>query len=139
MSKWKAALPAIVIVLAAGYAIPSLLDAPSSFHRQQPESPQKIVQDFLRAVDRGELVLFVYTLHRSYLIPRRVEYVYELDSPTPSVTVHCDLKEPLPVPGQPELEVRAISAELDPYGSIVVTRGHVYGRQDTETDSEGER
>jgi hypothetical protein len=93
-----------------------------------------MLETFLKAVDRGELTLFTTTLGRSEIIPRRVEYIFELDSRLPTTTIHADLKQPMDVPGQPTLEIRAISAELNYGGSIIETKAHVYERQNIDTD-----
>jgi hypothetical protein len=131
---------AVIAIVTASYAIPRLQDAPSSTPGHMPDpairSPKQVVEIFLKAVDRGELILFVYTLNRSLLIPRRVEYDYELDSMVPTVTVYSELKEAIPVPDQPGLEVRDVSAILGRDGSIIETRAHVYGRTDAREPDE---
>jgi hypothetical protein len=123
----------IAIIMMAGYAIPSLLEEPASTPGQRHASPHEVIERFLKAVDRGELTLFLYTLNRAILIPRRVEYVYELDDPTPTVTVYCELKEAVPVPGQPNLVVQAITAVLGYDGSIVETRAHIFNIEAGQT------
>jgi hypothetical protein len=125
-----------VIILVAGYAVPHLQETPSDSpsHIAAPDSrsPKEVVQVFLRAVDRGELTLFHYILNRTILIPRRVEYAYELDHPIPTVTVYSELREAVPVPGQPDMAVRAVTAVLGNDGSIIETRAHIYGREDAQ-------
>lgn len=125
---------ALAVLITVGYAIPRIpedsgeslapLSDPAIF------SPKQVVETFLKAVDRGELTLFIYTLNRSILAPRRVEYVYDLDTLQPKVTVYSELKEAIPVPHQLDLVIRAVSAELDRDGHITETRAHVF----TDTD-----
>lgn len=134
--KWKPGLLAIFITLITGYAIARLVENPLPSPPQQHVPPQQVVDRFLKAVDRGELTLFIYTLNRAILIPRRVEYVYDLDKQTPTVSVYCDLKEGVPVPGQPGMEVRAVTSELDYSGQIVETRAHVFATDDQDDQNQ---
>lgn len=92
------------------------------------DSPREAVQTFLKAVRREELTLFDYTVDSSMIKPTRVEYVYELGSAIPTVTIYAELKKPLDIPGQPHLEVRAVTAVLDFAGGIVSTKAHAYAR-----------
>jgi hypothetical protein len=89
------------------------------------EDPDPVVQRYLDAVDRGELVIFGQTLARSMLIPARVEYVYELSNRTTRIKVYSDLKEPLAVPDQPDCKVLGVSAVLED-GIITEIESHVW-------------
>ncbi|MCB1751647.1 MAG: hypothetical protein KDI74_07975 [Gammaproteobacteria bacterium] len=89
-------------------------------------APQAVVEMFLQAVDRGELVVFDRRISKSMLVPIRIEYVYELKYPVPKVKVYSELREPMPVPGQENCRLRGISATLDAGGSIIETEAHVW-------------
>jgi len=93
------------------------------------DEPREIVQVYLKAVGRGELIVFDQTLDASMLIPVRVEYVYELNNAIPRVKVYAELKQPMPVPGQTDCKVRGVSAVLDDAGSIVEVEIHVWAGQ----------
>ncbi|MBW8371509.1 MAG: hypothetical protein K0M66_11160 [Thiobacillus sp.] len=89
------------------------------------EDPDYLVQRYLDAVDRGELKIFGQTLARSMIVPARVEYVYELSSRTTRIKVHSNLKEPLPVPGQPDCRILGVGAVLED-GIITEIESHVW-------------
>ena len=89
------------------------------------DDPDTLVNDYLKAVDRGELVVFGRRLERAMLVPNRVEYVYELSSRTTRVRIHSNLKEALPVPGQPDCTVRSVSAVIED-GRIIEAESHVW-------------
>lgn len=116
-----------ILAIGASYGLPHLLEAPTKAGCVRPE---EAVGRFLEAVDRGELTLFTAVLHRDDIVPTRVEFLYQLGSSLPTTIVHADLKQPMPVPAQPRLEIRAVSAELDFGGSIIETKAHVYARPD---------
>ncbi|NNL07089.1 MAG: hypothetical protein HKO86_05135 [Gammaproteobacteria bacterium] len=88
--------------------------------------PQEIIESYLRAVDRGEMVVFDTVLDKTMLVPVSVEYVYELDNPTPKIKVYSKLKQSMPVPGQQDCELRAVSAILDADGHILETEAHIW-------------
>jgi hypothetical protein len=89
------------------------------------EDPDYLVQRYLDAVDRGELKLFGQTLARSMIVPARVEYVYELSSRATRIKVHSNLKQPLPVPGQPDCRTLRVSAVMED-GHITEIKAHVW-------------
>jgi hypothetical protein len=88
--------------------------------------PQEIIESYLKAVDRGEMVVFNTVLNKSMLVPVSVEYVYELDGSVPGIKVYSKLKQPMPVPGQQGCELRAVSAILDADGHIIETEAHIW-------------
>jgi hypothetical protein len=98
--------------------------------------PHAIVATYLKAVDRGELIVFDRRLDRSMVAPRRVEYVFEIDSRTPTVKVYADLLQPMAVPHDETCEVRAVSALLDASGKIVETEAHVWQKHRTKSRGE---
>lgn len=132
MNRYHAILLVIsLVIMTVGYATPR---SPEPYLPLKSEcaSPREAVQIFLIAVNRGELTLFSQTLEKSMIIPLRVEYVYELDDPHPTVTVYSELKRQIDVPGHPDLEVRSVTSILDRDGSIVETQAHIYSRHDSD-------
>ncbi|MDT8403578.1 hypothetical protein [Sulfuriflexus sp.] len=94
-------------------------------------APYKIINVFLRAVNRGELIIFDQILDESMLIPLRVEYIYELDSNNQSVKVYSELMQPLPlpVPSGQTLIFHGVSAVLNAKGHIIEVEAHVWPRE----------
>lgn len=101
-----------------------VLEYPREYQASRHE-PHTVVELYLKAIDRGELVLFEQVLERAMLTPSHVEYVYDLNSPVPTVKVYSILAEPLPVPGHEAYEIRGITSTLNAQGAIVETRAHV--------------
>jgi len=119
---------ALFLLAAPWGAVHAALNVPA--HLIDPErpafdDPDTLVHDYLKAVDRGELVVFGRRLERAMLVPNRVEYVYELSSRTTRVRIHSNLKEALPVPGQPDCMVRSVSAVIED-GHIIEAESHVW-------------
>jgi len=90
--------------------------------------PQRVVDIFLEAVDRGDLVVMGRKLDRSMITPARVEYVYELDGRAPVIRIYAHLNQPLSVPDMADCSVKGISATLGSDGHIVETEAHVWPR-----------
>ena len=89
------------------------------------DAPDTLVHRYLEAVDRGELKLFGHTLSRAMIVPVRVEYAYELSDRTTRIRIHANLKAPLPLPGQPDCRVLAVSAVMED-GQITEIESHVW-------------
>lgn len=81
--------------------------------------PQQVVDVFLNAVVRGELVVFGEPLEVDALDPRQVEYVYTLETRLPTVRVHAILNEPFSIPGASNVRGTAVTGVLDWMGRIV--------------------
>ena len=81
--------------------------------------PQQVVDVFMAAVDRGELVVFGVPLAAATLDPRQVEYVYRLQTRLPTVRVHAVLNPPFPIPGVSGVRATAVTGTLDWSGSII--------------------
>jgi hypothetical protein len=81
--------------------------------------PQQVVDVFMVAVDRGELVVFGVPLAASVLVPRQVEYLYSLKSRLPTIRVHAVLNPPIAIPGAPGVRGTAVTGTLDWSGSII--------------------
>lgn len=116
-------------------AVPALLASPVSagiaecaadYVSTHFTRPREVVEAFLDAVDRGELKVFGRVLDRSMVTPIQVEYVYDLDCPTPSISVYSKLTLPISMPQQGNCEARAISAAMSADGHIVETEVHVW-------------
>jgi len=122
----------LAALLDAGHAalnVPGLIDP----ERPRFDDPDNLVHDYLKAVDRGELMVFGRRLDRAMIIPARVEYVYELSSRTTRIRIHSKLKEPMPVPNQPDCQVRSVTVEFEG-GNIIETESHVWFRNEPGQD-----
>jgi len=99
--------------------------APRSIAEPYFTSPRTVIGTFLRAVGRGELLVFGRELVESMITPIHVEYVYELDDPIPSTRVYSRLNRALPLPGCDECRIEGVSAELSLDGRIVDIETHL--------------
>lgn len=117
------ALLQLVLSTSAGAHLPDYL-APND--EQVDLRPAYLVSSFLTAVDREGLAVFGMPLRRGALLPRRVEYVYDLQSRTATRRVYADLLPPLEVPGQQDCEVRGVSVTLSALGKIIESEAHVW-------------
>jgi len=89
------------------------------------EDPDRLVDAFLKAVDRGELTIYGRTLAREMINPIQVEYVYDLLSRKTKLRIHATLEEPLTLPDQPGCRILCISAEMED-GRIVEIESHLW-------------
>jgi hypothetical protein len=89
------------------------------------EDPDRLVDAFLKAVDRGELTIFGRTLEREMINPIQVEYVYDLLSRKTKLRIHATLKEALTLPDHPGCRILCISAEMED-GRIVEIESHLW-------------
>jgi hypothetical protein len=89
------------------------------------EDPDRLVDAFLKAVDRGELTIYGRSLTREMINPTQVEYVYDLLSRKTSLRIHATLKEPLKLRDQPGCRILCISAEMED-GRIVEIESHLW-------------
>lgn len=87
--------------------------------------PYRVVDTFLQAVDRGELVVFGRTLSREMVLPTRIEYSYDLAGRSTDIRIHADLREPIVLSGGAGHRVRCISAAMKD-GHIVEVESHVW-------------
>lgn len=86
--------------------------------------PESVVRGYLAAVDRGELKSFERELGRADINPVRVQYNYLIASGATETRVYSVLKEPMPVPGQPEYQVIGVCSAMEG-GRIIETESHV--------------
>lgn len=103
-----------------------VLKGPHASIRYEFTEPGKVVEIYLKAVDRGELLVFGKKLERRILLPRSVEYIYVIGYRKPRVKVYAVLSRSLPLPGQDGYKIRAVSASLDTRGHITRTEAHVW-------------
>lgn len=123
----KALLLAALLTSTAIDSAQAAIDLPRHLidpDRPQIEEPENIIQRFNEAVDRGELSVFGRRIERSMIVPRRVEYVYDLASRALLVKVYSSLKTPLPVPER-ECKILALGAIMQD-GRIVEIESHIW-------------
>ena len=89
------------------------------------EDPDRVVRQYLQAVDRGEPAVFGPALDRTMIVPVRVEYVYALSSRTTRIQVYSNLKQPLTVPGQTGCQILGVNAVMEE-GHITEIESHVW-------------
>ena len=85
---------------------------------------ESVVRSYLAAVDRGELLTFGRKLNRTDITPVRVQYNYSISSGDMATWVYSTLKNPMPVPEQPEYQVIGVCSAME-NGRIVETESHV--------------
>jgi hypothetical protein len=108
------------------YTFAHILEQPHAPIKPDFSEPHEVIGIYLKAVDRGELIVLDRKLKRTMLIPIRVEYVYELDSAIPRIKVYSKLKQPIPVPEQGTCKIKGVSAILDHNGRIIETEAHIW-------------
>jgi hypothetical protein len=86
--------------------------------------PRRVVQIFLQAVDRGELVVFGEPLTRADIDPQSVDYSFTLGRRLPRILIHSRLEAPFPLPGAPGVRVTAVTGELTADGRILESTLH---------------
>lgn len=92
----------------------------------QPQNKfEEVVEVFLIAVDRGELIVFDKTIARSMLDPVQVKYVYTFNDTDPSISVYSLLKQPLKIPGVDDCSAGGIEVILDVDGTIIDSSVHI--------------
>lgn len=92
----------------------------------QPQNKyEEVVEIFLIAVDRGELIVFDNTITRSMLDPVQVKYVYTFDEDDPTISVYSLLLQPLKIPGVDDCTAGGIEVIMDVDGSIIDSSIHI--------------
>lgn len=112
----------IMLSAAVSAAVPL---RPEDVPEPQFNEPRHIVRLYLIAVARGELHVFTHQISRAMITPVRVEYVYELDDPVPTIRVFSVLTEALPVLHCDVCRVRGVSAVLTPDGRLTNIEAHI--------------
>jgi hypothetical protein len=85
---------------------------------------ESVVRSYLAAVDRGELLSFGRRLSPADITPIRVQYNYQIAGGGMETRVYSELKDPMPVPDQPEYHVIGVCSAMED-GRIVETESHV--------------
>ena len=124
----------VMLFTAGGKALAHVSNMPPSFVEHKFDQPREVIKVFLQAVDRGELIVFEQVIDRSMIVPVEVEYVYQLDSAIPRLSVYAELKQPIPVRDADGCEVHAVSAVLDNAGSIVESVVHIWSGDQRSAD-----
>jgi hypothetical protein len=92
----------------------------------QPENKfDEVVDIFLVAVDRGELIVFDNTISRDILDPVQVKYIYSFNDEDPSISIYSLLKQSLKIPGVDDCTAGAIEVMLDIDGTIIDSSIHI--------------
>jgi len=110
-------------------ALPVAAHVPEQFAPYVDESdlePRAIVRQFLTAVEREGLSAFGLPITADQLVPRRVQYVYDLQTRESTREVYADIQPPLRVPGEEACEIRGISVLMDAFGGILESSAHVW-------------
>ena len=120
-------LIALLVLLALNPAFAAVSVPEYWIDPSQPaiEDPDRLVDAFLKAVDRGELTIYGQTLTREMIDPTQVEYVYDLVSRETRLRVHATLKQALKLRDQPGCRILCISAEMED-GRIVEIESHLW-------------
>lgn len=85
-----------------------------------------LVDRFLAAVEREGLTILGVRIGCDRLVPRRVYYLYDLETGESSQEVYADLQPPIPTPGEEDCEIRGLSVKLDTFGAILESSAHVW-------------
>jgi len=123
---WRRGLVATVflaLVLPAAAHVPEQL---APYVDETDLEPRMIVKQFLAAVERDGLSVFGLVVGTDRLVPRRVQYVYDLETRESVREVYADVRPPMPVPEQDDCEIRGISVLLDAFGAILESSAHVW-------------
>ena len=127
MKKIIIQLTLLILLLASiTYIAAHVTESPTEQKTYHYKNPFEIVSMFYKAVDNNELRAFDKILSREMITPVRVEYLYELGSPTPQINVYSTIKDPIAIPEQPNCKACAITATIDTEGHILKTSVHVH-------------
>jgi len=112
----------------AGNSIASVNISPDYTIKPIPQPQNKfdeVVEIFLIAVDRGDLVVFDNIITRNMLDPVQVKYVYTFNDDDPSISVYSLLLRPLNIPGVDDCTAGGIEVILGVDGSIIDSSIHI--------------
>jgi hypothetical protein len=120
----------LLIIMVAGVLFSAAVSAAAALQSAdipdpQFNEPRHIVRLYLIAVDRGELHIFTHHISKAMISPARVEYIYKLDDPVPTIRVFSVLIEPLSVLHCDECRVHGVSAVLTPDGRLTNIEAHI--------------
>ena len=86
---------------------------------------EKIFKLFLKAVEKGQLIVFDKIIDKESIKPLSVEYVYKADVSSPTVKVYSLLNKTMHHPTVPSYQIKGITAIIDQHGEIIETIVHV--------------
>ena len=113
-----------IAFLSSGYTPVKPIPCQSEAGRQDVVDVESVLNSYLAAVDRGELLTFGRRLSRADINPVRVQYNYLIVGGATETRVYSTLKEPMPVPDQPEYQVIGVCSAME-NGRIAETESHV--------------
>ena len=116
----------IVLLLAiVSFGVIAIMLPPSTTNQPYVfQKPLDVIHLFYDSVDRNELKVFNITINKNNLIPTHVDYSYNLSNSVPVIKVHCQLKEPIPLPKQEGLFISSVTTIME-NGSIIDSIAHV--------------
>ena len=117
-----------VLLFAAGMTFASVKSSSDFVIKPVPQPENKfdeVVEIFLVAVDRGELIVFDNIISRNILDPVQVKYIYSFNDDEPSISIYSLLKQPLNIPGVDDCTAGAIEVLLDIDGTIIDSSIHI--------------
>lgn len=85
----------------------------------------KMVESFLSAADRGEVLVLGHRVKRKEIVPIRISYHLELNTSARSVEIYSELKNPVALPDSRD-KVTAISGILSIFGELGEVQLHVW-------------
>ena len=118
----------VLLFFTAGITIASVNISPQYTIKPIPQPQNKfdeVVEIFLIAVDRGDLIVFDNIITRNMLDPVQVKYVYTFNDDDPSISVYSLLLQPLNIPGVDDCTAGGIEVILDVDGSIIDSSIHI--------------
>ncbi|MCG6885770.1 MAG: hypothetical protein LJE74_01015 [Proteobacteria bacterium] len=118
----------VFLIIVSGIVVARMIPPaePAIGNMPQPVTKfQEMVQVFLTAVDRGELIVFGKVLDRTMISPVEVRYIYTKNNPEPSIEVYSLLLTTVELPGLDNCNIEGIGASLDVNGTIIESRVHV--------------
>ncbi len=117
-----------VLLFSSGITLASVNTSPDFVIKTVPQPQNKfdeVVEIFLKAVDRGELVVFDKMITRHMLDPVQVKYIYTFNEDEPSISVYSLLLQPLKIPGVDDCTAGGIEVTLDLDGTIIDSSIHI--------------
>lgn len=116
-----------LFTISIGYVAAYVMSAsPSDQKTYFFKKPFEIISIFYSAIERNELRAFDQVLSKDMIVPVNVQYIYDLGSPVPQISIYSKLKKAIPIPADPSCSAGGITAVLDHEGQIISTSVHVH-------------
>ena len=119
----KVFITVLFIITCGALSKPAL--SAESFTEQQKIESHLIINLFLDAVERGELMVFEQVISRSMLEPVKISYVYDIRNDDIMIRIYSRLFEPMVVPHYEQFYVNGVSVSVDDSGDIIDVSVHV--------------